>query len=148
MCRWAGHTVKRYCVQVGWLTKYCVQVDWLTKYCVQVDWLTKNMRNAGFAVASLHSDMKQKERDALMRDFRSGASRVLITTDLFARGIDVQQVRSRNNIYTVELLIKPRNLFSVPAFLPLSLSLFIACCLRFISFLLFLCAGVGDNTRA
>jgi translation initiation factor 4A len=28
-----------------------------------------------------------------MREFRSGSSRVLITTDLLARGIDVQQVR-------------------------------------------------------
>ncbi|KAB0363057.1 hypothetical protein FD754_007213 [Muntiacus muntjak] len=32
------------------------------------------------------------DRDAIMREFRSGSSRVLITTDLLARGIDVQQV--------------------------------------------------------
>ena len=31
-------------------------------------------------------------RDIIMREFRSGSSRVLITTDLLARGIDVQQV--------------------------------------------------------
>merc|ERR1712059_215599 len=37
-------------------------------------------------------DMDQKERDVIMREFRSGSSRVLITTDLLARGIDVQQV--------------------------------------------------------
>jgi translation initiation factor 4A len=36
--------------------------------------------------------MEQKERDLIMRNFRSGSSRVLITTDLLARGIDVQQV--------------------------------------------------------
>merc|ERR1711876_48092 len=36
--------------------------------------------------------MEQKERDVIMREFRSGSSRVLITTDLLARGIDVQQV--------------------------------------------------------
>ena len=36
--------------------------------------------------------MDQKERDVIMREFRSGSSRVLITTDLLARGIDVQQV--------------------------------------------------------
>merc|ERR1711988_1757302 len=34
----------------------------------------------------------QKERDLVMREFRSGSSRVLISTDLLARGIDVQQV--------------------------------------------------------
>jgi hypothetical protein len=36
--------------------------------------------------------MDQKERDVIMREFRSGSSRLLITTDLLARGIDVQQV--------------------------------------------------------
>ena len=36
--------------------------------------------------------MEQKDRDVIMREFRSGSSRVLITTDLLARGIDVQQV--------------------------------------------------------
>lgn len=37
----------------------------------------------------------QNTRDVIMREFRSGSSRVLITTDLLARGIDVQQVSSR-----------------------------------------------------
>ena len=37
-------------------------------------------------------DSDQDERDLIMREFRSGSSRVLITTDLLARGIDVQQV--------------------------------------------------------
>jgi len=36
--------------------------------------------------------MEQAGRDLIMREFRSGSSRVLITTDLLARGIDVQQV--------------------------------------------------------
>lgn len=36
--------------------------------------------------------MEQKERDVIMKEFRTGSSRVLITTDLLARGIDVQQV--------------------------------------------------------
>jgi translation initiation factor 4A len=36
--------------------------------------------------------MDQNERDVIMREFRSGSSRVLISTDLLARGIDVQQV--------------------------------------------------------
>uniref|UniRef100_A0A7S4JJS3 Helicase C-terminal domain-containing protein n=1 Tax=Odontella aurita TaxID=265563 RepID=A0A7S4JJS3_9STRA len=34
----------------------------------------------------------KEERDIIMREFRTGSSRVLITTDLLARGIDVQQV--------------------------------------------------------
>ena len=39
-----------------------------------------------------HGDMDQKQREMIMKEFRSGSSRVLITTDLLARGIDVQQV--------------------------------------------------------
>ena len=36
--------------------------------------------------------MDQESRDVIMQEFRTGSSRVLITTDLLARGIDVQQV--------------------------------------------------------
>ena len=36
--------------------------------------------------------MEQRDREIIMTEFRSGSSRVLITTDLLARGIDVQQV--------------------------------------------------------
>lgn len=50
------------------------------------------MREANFTVSSMHGEMPQKERDAIMQEFRQGASRVLITTDVWARGIDVQQV--------------------------------------------------------
>merc|ERR1712176_446559 len=40
----------------------------------------------------MHAELDQKERDLIMREFRSGSSRVLISTDLLSRGIDVQQV--------------------------------------------------------
>ena len=36
--------------------------------------------------------MPQSERDQIMSNFRKGNSRILITTDIIARGIDVQQV--------------------------------------------------------
>ena len=36
--------------------------------------------------------MSQEERELIMKEFRSGSSRILISTDLLARGIDVQQV--------------------------------------------------------
>ncbi|KAF8558945.1 DEAD-domain-containing protein [Imleria badia] len=58
----------------------------------KVDWLTEKMRAANFTVSSMHGEMVQKERDAIMAEFRGGTSRVLITTDMWARGIDVQQV--------------------------------------------------------
>ena len=58
----------------------------------QVDWLTEKMRASNFTVSAMHGDMPQKEREAIMVEFRSGATRVLITTDVWARGLDVQQV--------------------------------------------------------
>jgi len=58
----------------------------------KVDWLTEKMRKSNFTVASMHGDMVQSERDEIMKSFRSGENRVLITTDIWARGIDVQQV--------------------------------------------------------
>jgi superfamily II DNA/RNA helicase len=58
-----------------------------------VDWLTDKMRERDHTVSATHGDMDQNTRDVIMREFRSGSSRVLITTDLLARGIDVQQVR-------------------------------------------------------
>jgi len=59
---------------------------------VKVDWLTDKMRKANFTVAAMHGDMPQNEREEIMQSFRNGENRVLITTDIWARGIDVQQV--------------------------------------------------------
>lgn len=39
---------------------------------LQVDWLTEKMREANFTVSSMHGDMPQKEREAIMKDFRAG----------------------------------------------------------------------------
>jgi ATP-dependent RNA helicase len=49
------------------------------------------MRTNNFTVSAMHGDMPQKERDAIMSEFRGGSTRVLITTDVWARGLDVQQ---------------------------------------------------------
>ena len=58
----------------------------------KVDWLATKLREANFTVVAMHGDMAQREREAIMTEFRSGSSRVLITTDIWGRGIDVQQV--------------------------------------------------------
>nr|ODN96190.1 ATP-dependent RNA helicase eIF4A [Cryptococcus depauperatus CBS 7855] len=58
----------------------------------KVDWLTEKLGDRQFTVSAMHGDMKQEGRELIMKEFRSGSSRVLITTDLLARGIDVQQV--------------------------------------------------------
>ncbi|CAJ0587607.1 unnamed protein product, partial [Mesorhabditis spiculigera] len=58
----------------------------------KVDWLTEKMKEANFTVSSMHGEMEQKEREQIMKDFRAGTSRVLISTDVWARGLDVPQV--------------------------------------------------------
>ena len=59
----------------------------------KVDWLTQKMRDANLTVASIHHGMPQKERDAILQQFRSGSSRVLISSDQgLPRGLDLPQV--------------------------------------------------------
>lgn len=59
---------------------------------LKVNWLADQMKKQNFTIVAMHGDMKQDERDSIMNDFRRGNSRVLISTDVWARGIDVQQV--------------------------------------------------------
>ena len=54
--------------------------------------LHEAMRADGYPVCSIHSSMTKPEREAALSDFRSGTSRVLISSNVTARGIDVQQV--------------------------------------------------------
>jgi len=58
----------------------------------RVEWLAEKLQGQGFPVNYIHGEMDVNERKRRMQDFRSGAVRVLISTDLLARGIDVQQV--------------------------------------------------------
>jgi superfamily II DNA/RNA helicase len=64
-------------------------------YCntkTKADQLKEILGQQDFSVNVLHGDMIQKEREMIMSDFRSGLVRILITTDILARGIDIQQV--------------------------------------------------------
>merc|ERR1712003_468348 len=58
----------------------------------KVDFIADQLTKRDFTISTMHAELDQKERDLVMREFRSGSSRVLISTDLLARGIDVQQV--------------------------------------------------------
>jgi translation initiation factor 4A len=58
----------------------------------RVDNLSDNLKKKDYAVSSIHGEMQSEERDKIMKHFRDGASRILITTDLLARGIDVHHV--------------------------------------------------------
>jgi len=58
----------------------------------RVDDLTEAMKTDNFPVEKIHGKMTEQERKDNYVKFKKGACRVLITSDLFARGIDVQQV--------------------------------------------------------
>lgn len=58
----------------------------------RAEWLSEKMIAAGFPLSFIHGEMDVEERKKRMKDFRSGAVRVMISTDMLARGIDVQQV--------------------------------------------------------
>lgn len=96
--------IKQYYVQVGEeINKFITLLDLyqtltITQSIVYVnsrrkaDEVAHQMAANDFTVSKMHGEMTQKEREVIMHEFRSGSTRVLITTDLLARGIDVQQV--------------------------------------------------------
>ena len=61
-------------------------------YRRKVEWLKDSLMQEDFTVSYIHGEMSQEIRDSVMSEFRQGISRILITTDLLARGIDVPQV--------------------------------------------------------
>ena len=58
----------------------------------RVDDLEEAMVQDNFPVKKIHGKMEEDERKEVHKDFKNGGCRVLITSDLFARGIDIQQV--------------------------------------------------------
>ena len=58
----------------------------------RAEWLAEQMRRNGFDLDYIHGEMDVEERKRRMNEFRAGKVRVLISTDLLARGIDVQQI--------------------------------------------------------
>lgn len=72
-------------LSIGQAIVYCNK-----KY--RADELKVELHDKNFSVSVLHGDMIQKEREDIMSKFRSGSTRILITTDILSRGIDIQQV--------------------------------------------------------
>jgi translation initiation factor 4A len=58
----------------------------------KVDWIKEEMTKRDFTVSSIHSDLTFVERQSILNEFRQGTTRVLISTDLLARGIDIQHI--------------------------------------------------------
>jgi len=58
----------------------------------KVEWLASQLQSRNFPVVATHGQLDARDRTAVMGQFKLGGARVLITTDLLARGIDVHQV--------------------------------------------------------
>lgn len=61
-----------------------------TKY--GADRMAKNLRKDGFTADALHGDLRQHKRDKVMQNFRNQNFRVLVATDIAARGLDVPHI--------------------------------------------------------
>ena len=58
----------------------------------KADYIREQLEDQKHAVECIHGEMHQNDRNRIMDSFREGKIRILITTDIIARGIDVQQV--------------------------------------------------------
>ena len=58
----------------------------------RADRLARQIRNAGYATAALHANRSQNQRQIALDDFRSGRCRILVATDIAARGLDIATI--------------------------------------------------------
>lgn len=59
-----------------------------------VDQLAEELVARGYCAEGLHGDMRQMQRDRVMKKFKAGEVEILIATDVAARGIDVEDVEA------------------------------------------------------
>ncbi len=58
----------------------------------EVDIVAKSLRSHGFDAAPIHGDLDQSQRMKTLADFRSGALKILVASDVAARGLDIPAV--------------------------------------------------------
>lgn len=58
----------------------------------KVDDLIEKLKSNGYKAESLHGDIKQAQRDRIMKRFKQGEFQILVATDVVARGIDVDEL--------------------------------------------------------
>lgn len=64
----------------------------LAKSFYRVELLAKKITQLGYSCFYIHAKMMQQDRNRVFHDFRNGATRHLVSSDLFTRGIDIQSV--------------------------------------------------------
>ncbi len=70
------------------------------------DKLARKLEAAGFAVAAIHGNKSQGQRERALKAFRDGHVRILVATDVAARGLDIPDVK---HVYNYELPNVPEN---------------------------------------
>jgi ATP-dependent RNA helicase RhlE len=68
------------------------QVLCFTSTKISANRLARELTRDGFACAALHSDKTQQERMQALSDFKEGKVRVLVATDIAARGLDIEEL--------------------------------------------------------
>ena len=63
-----------------------------TRRKLYTEWLSRQLDLAGFAAARIHSDRSQAQRVRALRGFREGEHRILVATDVAARGLDIPRI--------------------------------------------------------
>ncbi|KAL7713359.1 RNA helicase [Entamoeba marina] len=58
----------------------------------RVEWIQRRLQANNYPVSITHGDLSMEERNNVLSEFRKGSTRILVTTDMLSRGIDVQQV--------------------------------------------------------
>jgi translation initiation factor 4A len=96
--------IKQYCVAIHHQNqKYetlkdlysSISVSQCIIYCNSINRVIElydNLTRDGFAVSCIHSNLSKEERENAFVDFRKGSSRILISSNVTSRGIDIQQV--------------------------------------------------------
>lgn len=61
---------------------------------LKVKQLTQELLRRGIKASQMHSDLEQRQRDAVMREFRNGTAPLLVATDIISRGIDIDDIET------------------------------------------------------
>lgn len=63
-----------------------------TQTKLEADDLANQLKNEGFSVSAIHGDFSQKKRETVLHNFRTGKLKILVATDVAARGLDIKGV--------------------------------------------------------
>lgn len=72
----------------------------------RVDEIAEALSQRGYSAEGIHGDLSQNRRDAIMRQFKSGTTEILVATDVAARGLDIGGV---THIYNFDIPQDPES---------------------------------------